>query len=112
LECSPLSSGVRLAGAVVYRAILAPGDKFRVGRAEITIADRAAPVRQTALALVRAQPQLARIVQALDHVRTQPRPRRIALAAGALAFLGLVCSTRVMVSADCEIVPEARGWVR
>ena len=112
LECSPLSAGVRLAGAVVYRAILAPGDKFRIGKAEIVIGDRSQPAPKTALALVRAQPQIAKIVQAIDVVRTQPRPRRVALLACAAVFLGLVCSTRVTVSADCEIVPQARGWVR
>jgi multidrug resistance efflux pump len=112
LECSPMSSGVRLAGAVVYRAILAPGDKFRIGRAEVAIGDRNTPAPQSALALVRAQPQIAKLVQAIAAVRTQPRPRRIALLAGTLAILGLVCTTRVTVSADCEIVPQARGFVR
>src|SRR5262245_16663528 len=47
LECSPASSGVRLGGATVYRAILRAGDRFEVGRVAIVIATRPELSRET-----------------------------------------------------------------
>jgi HlyD family secretion protein len=109
LECSPLCAGVKLGGATVYRAILHPGDRFRVGRAEITIAPDGA-VPQTAL--TRMQPQVLRLLAAVEVARAQPRRLRVAMALTALALLGVCCPTRVTVSADCELTAAARGWVR
>jgi len=130
LECSPLSTGVRLGGHAVYRAILRPGDRFRIGRAQIDIAgSRQGPEASLSLvsrggaavpmvraraeaALARAQPQLERIRRGIELVRAQPRPRRVALAAAALALSGAVCTTHLTVSADCELVPEERTFLR
>src|SRR5207302_6663732 len=113
--------GVRLGGAIVYRAILRAGDRFQVGRVGVAIAERpgAAPVSTLALvragataALERARPHVAELVRVMADGKPASRPRRIALFAGAVALLGMVCTTRVKVEAPCEIAPQARAWVR